>query len=258
MLIFMSFVINIYFGVNCMPKSKYHDIYLDLKEKIENNYFKYSEMLPVENELIKRYECSRNTLRRAVSILVSEGHLQTMQGKGVRNIYQKLSPKAFKLDTIESFKESAKRTAKSSFNKVILFTDIICSANLAKRSGFTEGDELYYIQRVHYMDRKALILNHNYFLKSAVGDLTIDIAKNSIYEYLENTLGMKIVNSKRIITVEKVDEIDEKYLNLNLEEYNCLAVVSSFTYNSDGVMFEYTVSKHRPDCFSFSDNAVRK
>lgn len=108
------------------------------------------------------------------------------------------------------------------------------------------------------MDGKALILNHNYFLKSSVGDLTIDIAKDSIYEYLENTLGMKIVNSKRIITVEKVDEIDEKYLNLNLDEYNCLAVVSSFTYNSDGIMFEYTVSKHRPDCFSFCDNAVRK
>lgn len=66
------------------------------------------------------------------------------------------------------------------------------------------------------MDDKALILNHNYFLKSAVGDLNIDIAKNSIYEYLENTLGMKIVNSKRTITIEKVDEIDEKYLNPEL------------------------------------------
>ena len=241
-----------------MPKSKYNDIYIDLKEKIENNHFKYSEMLPVENELIKNYECSRNTLRRAVAILVNEGYLQTMQGKGVRNIYQKLSQKSFKLDTIESFKESALRTSKSSFNKVILFTQVTCSENLSTRSGFKEGDELYYIQRVHYMDDKALILNHNYFLKSAVGDLNIDIAKNSIYEYLENTLSMKIVNTKRTITVEKVDEIDEKYLNLNLDEYNCLAVVSSFTYNSDGVMFEYTVSKHRPDCFCFVDNAVRK
>ena len=75
------------------------------------------------------------------------------------------------------------------------------------------------------MDGEALILNHNYFLKSAVGKLSKDIAKHSIYEYLENDLGMNIVNSKRIITVEKADEIDEKYLNLNLEEYNCLAVV---------------------------------
>ena len=241
-----------------MPRTKYNDIYKSLKEKIERNHFKYLDFLPVENDLIKDYECSRNTLRRAVSILVKEGYVQTMQGKGVRNIYRKMSHKLFKLNTIETFKESAARTAQTSFSKVVLFTEITCSENFSKRSGFKAGDELYYIQRVHYMDDKALILNHNYFLKSAVGDLNNDIAEQSIYEYLENSLGMNIVNSKRIITVEKADEIDEKYLNLNIEEYNCLAVISSFTYNSEGVMFEYTVSRHRPDCFSFSDNAVRR
>lgn len=61
-----------------MPKTKYNDIYKNLKEKIENNYFKYLDFLPVENDLIKDYECSRNTLRRAVAILVKEGYLQTM------------------------------------------------------------------------------------------------------------------------------------------------------------------------------------
>ena len=40
--------------------------------------------------------------------------------------------------------------------------------------------------------------------------------------------------------------------------YNCMAVVTSHTYNSDGVMFEYTQSRHRPDYFSFQDNATRQ
>ena len=68
---------------------------------------------------------------------------------------------------------------------------------------------------------------------------------------------MTIVNSKRVMTVEKITEIDEKYLELNRNDYNCLAVVTSHTYNSDGVMFEYTQSRHRPDYFSFQDNAIR-
>lgn len=241
-----------------MPKIKYHNIYKNLKEKIENNHFKYLDFLPVENELIKAYECSRNTLRRAVAILVQEGYVQTMQGKGVRNIYRKMSQTLFKPNTPGTFKESMSKNTQDTFNKVLLFTEVICSENLAQRSGFQPGDELYYIQRLHYMDGKALILNHNYFLKSAIGKLSLDIVSDSIYEYLENHLGMNIVNSKRIITVEKADEIDEKYLNLNIEEYNCLPVVSSFTYNSEGVMFEYTASRHRPDCFSFSDNSVRR
>ena len=47
------------------------------------------------------------------------------------------------------------------------------------------------------------------------------------------------------MTVEKVTQIDEKYLNLNINDYNCVAVISSQTYNSDGIMFEYTQSRHR-------------
>ena len=80
----------------------------------------------------------------------------------------------------------------------------------------------------------------------------------SIYEYLEQELHMTIVNSKRIMTVEKVTEIDEKYLHLKVKDYNCVAVVSSQTYNSDGVMFEYTKSRHRPDHFLLYDNARRR
>ena len=93
-------------------------------------------------------------------------------------------------------------------------------------------------------------------MKSVAKDLTKEIAEKSIYDYLENTLGVSIVTSKRIMTVEKMTEIDEKYLDLG--DYNCMAVVSSHTYNSDGVMFEYTQSRHRPDYFSFQDNATRQ
>ena len=39
------------------------------------------------------------------------------------------------------------------------------------------------------------------FLKSVAKDLTKEIAEKSIYDYLENTLGVSIVTSKRIMTV---------------------------------------------------------
>ena len=71
-----------------MPKSKYQDIYKNLKQKIENEEFQYQELLPSENSLIQIYDCSRNTVRRAISQLVTDGYVQTMQGKGVRNIFQ--------------------------------------------------------------------------------------------------------------------------------------------------------------------------
>lgn len=101
-----------------------------------------------------------------------------------------------------------------------------------------------------------MILDVNMFLKSLVPNLTKEIAENSIYEYIENDLGMSIVTSKRKMTVERATQIDEKYLQLN--DYNCLAVVTGQTFNADGIMFEYPQSRHRPDYFCFQDTATRK
>lgn len=241
-----------------MPKNKYELIYRDLKKKIEADEFPYQELLPPENTLIQIYDCSRNTVRRAIANLVTDGYVQTLQGKGVRNIYRPIEQAAFTIGEIESFRESALRNGQTARTQVLLFLEITADGTLAARSGFPAGSELYYLQRLHYLDGKPLILNHNYFLKEAVPGLTQEIAQNSIYDYLEHTLHMTIVNSKRVMTVEKITEIDEKYMALDVNDYNCVAVVTSFTYNSDGTMFEYTQSRHRPDYFRFQDNAVRK
>ena len=176
----------------------------------------------------------------------------------MRNIYQPAQQTSFTIGEIETFRESAMRNGHKPLTKVLLFTEFAVNEKQALYTGFPAGTDIYYIQRLHYLDNMPLILNHNYFLREAVHGLTPEIAENSIYQYLENTLHMTIVNSKRIMTVEKMTEIDEKYLNLNAGDYNCMAVVSSQTYNSDGIMFEYTQSRHRPDYFRFYDNAVRK
>ena len=239
-----------------MPKAKYAEIYKDLKRRIETEEYEFQEMLPSENTLIQEYDCSRNTVRRAIADLVTDGYVQSMQGKGVLVIYQPALQTSFTIGGIESFKESAVRNNLKSETKVIHFAELVVDQKISQKTGFNIGDEIYYLQTLHYLDRKALILNHNYFLKSVAVDLTVEIAEKSIYDYLENTLGVNIVTSRRIMTVEKMTQIDEKYLDLG--DYNCMAVVSSQTYNSDGVMFEFTQSRHRPDYFSFQDNAIRK
>ena len=72
-----------------MPKAIYETIYKDLKQKIEQHVFAYQELLPSETYTNTNLQgCPRNTLRRAIRCLVTDGYVQTIQGKGVRNIYQ--------------------------------------------------------------------------------------------------------------------------------------------------------------------------
>ena len=101
-----------------------------------------------------------------------------------------------------------------------------------------------------------LILDHNYFLKEQTEGLTPEIAERSVYDYLENERGLTISTSKRTLTVERVTQVDEKYIDL--KDYNCMAVITSQTFDDNGIQFEYTQSRHRPDYFMFQDVATRR
>lgn len=239
-----------------MPKSKFESIYRDLKEKITQGDYPYQELLPSENHLVGQYGCSRNTVRRALAGLASEGFVQPIHGKGVRVIYQPSGRASFTVGGIESFQETALRNRLNAVTRVVHFSETAADARLAAASGFAEGSPLYHVERVRYLDGKALILDINYFLKELVPGLTAQIAERSIYDYLEHELGLQIATSKRKITVERAAESDRRYLDL--DGFDCLAVVTSQTFNTDGVLFEYTRSRHQPDYFSFQDTATRK
>lgn len=239
-----------------MPKAKYNEIYLDLKRAVEEGAYPYGNLLPSENTLISQYDCSRNTIRRALAGLGEGGYVQSIHGKGVRVIYRPSERASFTVGGIESFQETAQRNRLNAVTKVVRFETVAVCRGLAERSGFPEGAEVYDVLRVRYLDGKPLILDANLFLKSLVPGLTAEIAERSIYAYIEKELGMQIVTSKRIITVEHATAEDERLLDLG--DYNCLAVVTGQTFNADGVLFEYTQSRHQPDYFSFHDTAARK
>lgn len=239
-----------------MPKAKYDEIYADLKQAVEAGTYLYGTLMPSENTLVTQYDCSRNTIRRALAGLGEDGYVQPIHGKGVRVIYQPTERASFTVGGIESFQETARRNRLEVVTQVVQFSAVTVDEALAKKSGFPVGEEVYYIERVRSLDRKPLILDINVFLRSLVPGLTTEIAERSIYDYIEQKLGMQIVTSKRTITVERATPEDERLLDL--EDYNCLAVVSGQTFNSDGVMFEYTQSRHQPDYFSFHDTATRR
>lgn len=239
-----------------MPKAKYDLIYHDLKQKIEDETYSYQELLPSEHTLIQTYDCSRNTVRRALAELTADGYVQPMHGKGVRNIFQPVEQAAFTIGGIESFQESAIRNKMVPSTRILHFSKLNADDKISRKTGFAPGTPLYYIQRLRYLDGIPLILDHNYFSAEQAKGLTPEIACHSVYAYLENELGIIVSTSKRTITVERMTQVDETYLDL--KDYTCLAVITNQTFDDNGIQFEYTQSRHRPDYFQFQDIAVRK
>lgn len=242
-------------GRDTPVKKIYYEIYEDLRDQIIAGAYPYQSYIPSENTLVERYLCSHNTLRKALSVLKLHGFVQPIRGKGVLVIYQPRHRANFVLGDIETFREAAARNGLVARTSVPVFERVKASAGLAERTGFRAGDELYHLERIRIIEDQALVRDHSYFLASALPGLTPQIAEQSLYAYAEDELGMAISTSNRTVTVEFATPEDKKYLDLL--DFTMLAVVSNRTFNSQGVMFESTQSRHRPDFFTFNDTAVR-
>jgi len=238
-----------------MPKSKYQEIYNDIKNKIETSVYDYENMLPSENELIQVYDCSRNTLRRALSLLTSEGYIQPIHGRGVRVIYTPKKRQNLTSNTIEGLNQVASKNGFKVTNNVITFTEMEIDERLAAKTDFELNTKVYFIQRLRYLDGVAKMVDNTLLRKDLVPGLTREILKGSLFQYIENDVGMYIRTIKRCVTIERATPFDEKYLDL--DDFNCLAVITSHVFNNDGIQFEYTESRNRPDIFSF-DSVITK
>lgn len=238
-----------------MPKAVYQAIYLDLKSKIESGVYPYESYLPSETELTRTYDCSRSAVRRALADLGADGYVQSQQGKGVRVIRNPRLYDPDSFNTLETFNELAARMGWEPLTRVLTFEEIVADEEIARVTGFSVGSTVTHILRSRSADGEVISTDESYYLSEKVPGLSPQIVEHSVYAYLENTLGIKIGTSKRIITVEAVTEADRQILDLN--GFNAVGVLRSHTFDTTGIMFEYTETRRVPERFSSYELSIR-
>lgn len=238
-----------------MHSPKYLEIYRVLREKIEMDSYPKGSTLPSEYQLVEEFGCSRNTIRRAIHGLAQDGYVQSVQGKGVVVLRRAIVQSEFTIGRIESMREAAERNGMTYYTKVISLEDDIIDKAHSKITGFAPGTRVWIVRRIRYLDGEALILDTNWLDQRIVPEFSTEHAEKSLYDYLEGELGINIVTSLRRFTVDPCRQADYQYLKMG--EYNCVALVSCRTFNDDGIQFEYTESRHRPDRFIFFTQAKR-
>lgn len=235
-------------------KNKYVKIYEELSTKIEEGDYPVNSLLPSENELVELYETSRETIRKALKLLSEHGYIQKVQGKG--SIVLDVQKLNFPISGLVSFKELAKKMGGRASTIVEEFTEINPDAFLKDQLKAADEDKVWKVLRVREIAKEKIILDKDYLLEKYVPNLTRSICENSIYEYIENDLGLSISFAKKEITVEEPTEEDRLFLDL--EGFVNIVVVKNFVYLDDASLFQYTESRHRPDKFRFIDFARRK
>lgn len=242
-----------------MGRSIYQDIYQDLRRQIVQGAFAQTGFLPSETELMQHYDCSRMTVRKAVSLLANEGKAQAIRGKGVRVLYNGTdtasAEKEFRVDGLRSFTESAHDVGATPSSRMFMLDHVTCDAATSKQTGFPEGEDLTRVGLVRCLNDRVVALDRHHFLTSKVPGIDERVATTSLFRYIESDLGIKITVSNREVTVEEPSTADMELLGIEGPIY--LAVVRSRTFDSTGTQFEHVESKYLPGVFHFFDSATR-
>jgi len=121
---------------------------------------------------------------------------------------------------------------------------------LMKEFNVSEDADFYKVVRINSLDDEVLNYSTSFFDRKIVPFLNEEIAKNSIYEYLENELDLKISHSRREIKFRYATSEEKEHMDL--KNYEMVVVIETYAYLSNGSLFEYGTISYRPDKFTFS------
>lgn len=235
-------------------QNKYLVIYQDLLEQIEDGIHPVDSYLPSENELKVQYETSRETVRKALTLLSQNGYIQKVRGKG--SVVLPRNKFDFPVSGLVSFKELQDKLGEDVQTHVLTLNTDKPSRHIKKQLLLEDDSQLVTeVIRTREINGERVILDKDYFLSSKVAGLTESIAQDSIYQYLEDTLKLSISFAKKEITVE--DPTEEDRASLDLTGFYNVVVIKNYVYLDDATLFQYTESRHRPDRFRFVDFARR-
>ncbi|MGX7195862.1 trehalose operon repressor [Enterococcus olivae] len=235
--------------------NKFKEIFLDLEQKILAKEYPPHTLLPSENQLIKVYGVSRETVRKALNLLRDAGYIQKKQGKG--SIVLDLNRFDFPISGLTSFKEIQNAQQIPSETKVVEIRKIAVSPSLHDITDWPVAAEAWRLIRQRRIDGEVVILDKDYLIADIVPELPETKAQVSIYDYFENDLGLEIAYAQKEITVDPVNKELRDLMDLHPEDQH-VVTVRSLVYLEDTRCFEYTESIHRLDKFRFVDFARRR
>ena len=163
----------------------YQQVLEDLRAKIEDGTYPLGAKLPSEVELIKIYDVSRITVRRAVSELVSEGILVKEQGRGtfVRSRWLRRSLVS---PVTKSFTEACAETGLTAGAAVVEVSIVPAPEHYASALGVEEDSLLVHVRRTRTADDWPVIDEHNYLpYEDFKALLAMDLNDQSLFSMLE-------------------------------------------------------------------------
>ncbi len=216
---------------------KYKEIADRLEKEIQEGKFDQTKKLPTEEEMIKEFEVSRNTIRKAVTQLVNRGYIYQVQGSGMF-LREESVTDYINLGSLRGLTKDLK--SKKVETKILSLHVVEADELTAKGLRCAPETKLYYVKRLRIVDDEPFSIEISYFKKDVVPYLNEEIASSSIYSYLIDDLKLNIGFADKVINCEKTDE--ESAELLHIDPFDPALIIENTVCLTNGTIFEWSKS----------------
>lgn len=222
--------------------------YIEIADKMENSIIKnkltQGEKLPKLADLMEQYNVSKSTIIKALDRLERRGLIYQVQGSGVFVRRPKVDDH---VNLIAHNGFTADLLTQKITSKVLSLKKITPPKNIYELFG-KEVKEVYEVRRLRYLNGKLLCLEEAYFRADLIPYLNEQIAKDSIFSYL-NQIRLEIGFSDKYISVKKLDQSIAKLLDL--EPGDPSLIIDEDYYLTSGELFDHTRTTYHYDHSKF-------
>lgn len=191
-------------------------LYLQLKKilrtAVVNGEYAQGQQIPTEQELMKQYNVSRITVRRAIQELINEKYLVKSQGKGT--FVNQVRPKR-ELVNLKSFTEACEDNHQVAKSQVLSVTLDKATKHDISRLGVGEEDKVIHITRLRYRDDVPLLIEHSYYPYPKFEFLMNHNLSGSVYAILKEEIGLIPVRSEKSVEIAYATAEQAQQLGIN-------------------------------------------
>lgn len=224
------------------PLPLYHQVELDMRERIQSGEWGGGQQIPAEGELCVLYGTSRVTIREAIGRLEADGLVIRRRGRGTFVCEARITAGARGLT---SFTEEMAELGLQGGSRVLHVAVEPCPTATARRLQLVEGDDVITLKRLRLGDGMPVGIQTAYLPAERFPGLErLDLSGRSLYATLADRYGIAPVEAEETFEVAPIRGDDARFLGVRSGA--CGFRVERVTFDARGT-FEFAISIMRGD-----------
>ncbi|MEM3658128.1 MAG: GntR family transcriptional regulator [Candidatus Hadarchaeum sp.] len=227
--------------------SLYYRVAQVLRDQIKAGILRPGDRLPPEDELSALFHVSRTTVRTALGILVSEGLVYRVQGRGTYVAEPRFEQSA---PQMLSFSEEMRLRGLEPGAQVLAAKLISADEQTAERLQINYGDSVIMIKRLRFANKEPLGIQTVFIPFAVCPRLLEEDLSRSLYDLLTKKFNIVLTKAKDTYYVGTVGAEEAKLLGVPSKTPAFFVERITFTFNDE--VIEYVRSIMRGDRYKVS------